>query len=189
MIVNHQFAKPAIILTSGLILTCLTLPVVAAPKQNAISFVGEYKQAQDHRQEADKKLIDNMESVGDWLVQFKLKFGHFPEVGVEEQKATDYLQKKLMKSNPYSVTAIQSNAESKAYCPLRFIHDIGLSDPIREAWEKQIPSDWNAEPGTITIIINEYNNAVIWGAGADHLPIRDYKTNRAYFSWRTFNAY
>jgi hypothetical protein len=160
---------------------------VSAPKQAAINFVNEYKQAQDQRQAADRKIMDNMESVADWLVQFRLKFGHFPQVGVEQDKAIAYLQKKIMKPNPYSVTSVQSAEESKAYCPLNFVHEIGLIDATREAWEKQQPSSWNEQPGTITIIINEYSNAVLWGAGADHLPIRDNKLNKCYLTWRSLD--
>jgi hypothetical protein len=178
-------------LLGRIVVVVLVVPVLSLPasaqKQFPINFVNEFKQAQDRRQEADKKLIDNMERIADWLVQFRLRFGHFPYVGVEQDNATNYLQKKFMKPNPYTVTGVVSTEESKTLCPLRFVHDIGLIDAYRQDWEKKVPSDWKADPGSITIIINECNNVVIWGAGADHLPILDSKNNKCYFTWRSLN--
>jgi hypothetical protein len=151
-----------------------------------INFVNQFKQAQEIRSAADKKLIDNMEACADWLVKFRTHLGHFPFVGPEEDKAIAYLQKKLLKPNPYTITAVASTEEKKAVCPIKFVHDIGLTDAQRETWETKPPQDWRAEPGSITIIVNEYDNLVIWGSGADRNPVIDAKTNKYYLSWRAF---
>jgi len=157
-----------------------------AQKQLPINFVNQFKQAQDIRSAADKKLIDNMEACADWLIKFRTHLGHFPFVGPEEDKAIAYLQTKLLKPNPYTMTAVASTEEKKAVCPIKFVHDIGLTDVQREAWETKPPQDWKAEPGSITIIVNEYDNLVIWGSSADRNPVIDFKTNKCYLSWRAF---
>ena len=167
------------------------IPLLAAPanaqKQYPINFVNAFKQAQDRRQEADNKLIGNMETIAAWLVQFRLKFGHFPEAGVEQDKALHYLQTRIIKPNPYTQTGIASAEESKALCPLRFICESNLNESKRLEWEKKAPPEWRAEPGSITVFINQQTDLVIWGAGADHLPVVDQKNNRSYLAWRTLN--
>ncbi len=160
-------------------------PNAIAQQQHALHFVGAFKQAQDKRIEADKKMLNNMESAADWLVNFKMKYGHFPEPGVEQDNATAFLTKKLFKLSPYSMTGIMSQQEIKA-CPLRFVSDIGLIDCRREEWQKAPPSSWRAEPGTVTAILGD-NYLLIWGAGADQLPIYDSKNNKFSLVWREFS--
>lgn len=163
----------------------LLSPVYA--QQEAFNFVGAYKQAQDKRIEADKKLIENMELAADWLVRFKLKYGHFPEPGVEQDRAVKVLQQRVLKPNPYSVTGAPTALELKAYCPLRFTVDLGLTEARWKDWQKSPQSDWHAEPGSITIVSSTNKAIMIWAAGANHLPVSDSKSTQCYLAWREFN--
>jgi hypothetical protein len=155
-------------------------------QQYAANYVYALKQAQEKRLEADKKLVDFMESLADWLVQFRLKFGHWPEVGVEQDRATKFVREKLLKPNPYCLTGVLSAEESKVSCPVRFVQDQTICDDRRLEWEKTPPSLWKGEPGTITVIYDQYDNIVLWGAGAEHLPVQDCKNNKTFLTWRSF---
>ncbi len=135
--------------------------------------------------EADKALLLNMELTADWLVNFKTKKGHFPEPGVEQDRGIVFLQKSILKASPYSSTGVVSSTEAHP-CPVRFLNELGLTDSRRQEWQKSPPSSWRGEPGTITIITGYQNYFLIWGAGADHMPIYDPKDNHYWLVWREF---
>jgi hypothetical protein len=45
-------------------------------------------------------------------------------------------------------------------------------EEVRED-ETNPPDDWNAPPGTISVIGNQQNLYCVWGAGRDGRPLRD----------------
>lgn len=158
------------------------LPVHA--QQFPLHYVNAFKQAQDKRMAADKKLLDKMEDAADWLTQFRLTNGHFPEMGLEQDKSTSILQSKILLPNPYTVTGVASKEESSKPCPVRFITESGLNQARFQEYQKKAGADWRAEPGTITVLFDPRNAILIWGAGADRQPIFDSKSNQYMIAWR-----
>lgn len=142
-------------------------------EQFPFNFVAAYKTAMERRLEADNKLRGNMQIVADFLFQFRKANGHLPEAGTEEEFCIARIQK-LIKANPYSATGIQSISDLKP-SNIKIVHNCALNDSYRRQWEAQPPADWKAEPGSITAIVSEDNYVLVWGAGADHSPIRDDK--------------
>src|SRR5579883_3117995 len=92
-----------------------------ARQQYPIHFVQAFKLAQERRIDADNKLLANMDSICDWLMYYRLKNGHLPEPGTEEDDCMEKLQK-LIKPNPYSETGVQTKADQKP-CKIRFQWD------------------------------------------------------------------
>lgn len=181
---RHRGAQGAILLASLLI--CLPLPSANAQKHLPFNYVAAYKQAQEARTQADTKLIKIMEDIADFLAQFRRRSGHFPYVGVEENRALELIQKRIARPNPYTTTVIASAEEKQSLCPLQLIRSGVLSRDTRKDWLKKAPEDWKAPPGTITIIMNEKNDLVIWGAAADRQPVINNKNARHYLAWRSF---
>ncbi|MBX9685922.1 MAG: hypothetical protein K2X27_04420 [Candidatus Obscuribacterales bacterium] len=162
--------------------------LLAAPvfgQQYPIHFVNAFKQAQEKRMAADAVLLENMEDAAEWLSAYRKRHGHMPELGLEQERAIKAIQTYMQKPNPYSVTGIQSDAERKP-CALRFVEELSLNEVNRQQWQKQAPSSWRAEPGTITILWNGFDNLLLWGAGADRQPIFDGKSNSYAFAWRRY---
>lgn len=147
-----------------------------AEKQQPFHFVAAYDQAQKARQEADNKLSNNMKRLEDWLARFKNEHNHLPEQGSEQDDAIIELEAYL-NPNPYSQTGIMASRERRA-CPLRFITDLTLDRKKFGQWENAVPDNWVADPGSLTIISNTIDFFLIWGAGADHQPLRSPETKK-----------
>lgn len=159
-----------------------SIPVYAGP-DNAFSYVAAFKQAQEKRQEADRKMRSAIEDAADWLVAFRLKRGHFPEPGVEQDGATAALQRSIFGCNPYSATGVQDSSEKRP-CPIRFVNQSVLGTSQLKQWQQSAPSDWKALPGTVTVIHNNYDYLVLWAASADHNPLFDAKLTKVSLAWR-----
>jgi hypothetical protein len=56
--------------------------------------------------------------------------------------------------------------------------DNSLSEIEAQQWLTQPPDDWQAPPGTISLIGNQQNMYVLWGAGRDGRPLRDPLSHR-----------
>ena len=56
---------------------------------------------------------------------------------------------------------------------IRLSIDNSLSEEEAQQWITNPPDDWQQPPGTISIIGNQSNMYVLWGAGADGRPLRD----------------
>lgn len=167
---------PAIALTSA--------SMADAREQYPIHFVAAYRIAQEKRIDADKKLLANMDSICDWLMYYRMKNGHLPEPGAEEEKCLEKLQQ-IIKPNPYSATGLQSTTALKP-CKIRFQWDYMLSDAKRKEWQTKAPDEWQAEPGTITVIMAHSEFVLVWAAGAEHRPILDDKHKTTFLSWHDF---
>lgn len=140
------------------------------------------------RAEADQKLLVQMEDTADWLVSFKQRMDRWPEPGTEQDEATQYLQRKVLKANPFIDPYPYRDDLSKIpKPPVKFVLDSTLSAKKRETWEKKPPENWKEEPGTITVITNGEKCMLIWGSSADKLPIADYKAKTYPLAWREFN--
>jgi hypothetical protein len=56
--------------------------------------------------------------------------------------------------------------------------DNSLTEEEAREWLTNPPDDWQAPPGTITLIGNQQNMYVCWGAGRNGRPIRDPLSHR-----------
>ncbi len=159
-------------------------PFALAREQYPIHFVYAFRTAQEKRIAADKRLLANMDTICDWLMYYRIKNGHLPEPGAEENEAIEKLQR-IIQPNPYSATGVQTK-ESLQPCKLVFKWDNLLNDIKRKEWQSKAPDDWQAEPGTITVIMAHREFVLVWGAGSEHRPIFDDKHKQTYLSWHDF---
>lgn len=176
-----------VFLASLLILCCLGTAAASPAPLNGMQ-IELYRRGIAMRTEADQKLLSQMEDIADWLVQFNQRYGHFPEPGTEQDEALQYLQRKVLKSNPYIDPYPYKDDLSKIPLPkIKFVLDARLTAKKREEWEKKPPETWSEEAGTITIMTNGEKCLLIWGSTADKSPIADYKAKNYPFAWREFN--
>jgi hypothetical protein len=63
-----------------------------------------------------------------------------------------------------------------------FVRDFGLTVLEVDQYSADPPVDWRAKPGTITVITNDQYLFIIWGAGADGKPLRDFGSKRVRFA-------
>ncbi len=151
----------------------------------------------------DGELFSQMRAVASWVDNYVVWNHRFPELGDESTAAFQQLND-LVPNNPYLpgasyvVPGVPSDNtylknEGEAIIPpmpgskvdgdrIRFVRDYGLTVLAVDEYSKDPPLDWRAAPGTITIITNDQYLFVVWGAGADGKPLRDYSTNRVRFA-------
>lgn len=169
------------------LLLLVSLPPAKA-QQIPLHFVSAFNQAQEKRLKADKKLLDIMENVADWLTDFRFRNGSFPEPGVDQDAALETLRKRILLPNPYTATGVASEDEKKTPCQLHFVSCAGLNAQKYNECVKTPPADWRAEPGSITVYYDHLDAIMIWGAGADHLPIFDSKNGKYMLAWREIGS-
>ncbi len=155
------------------------------------------------RAENDGQLFSQMRAVASWVDNYVVWNHRFPELGDESTAAFQQLND-LVPNNPYRsgasyvVPGVPSDNtylknEGEAIAPpmpgskvdgdrIRFVRDYGLTVLAVDEYSKDPPVDWGAAPGTITIITNDQYLFIVWGAGADGKPLRDYSTNRVRFA-------
>lgn len=152
------------------------LPAESAPPQTPFHFTEAFKLAIKLRQEADDKLYDNMELLSSWMQDYKRQTGRFPEAGSDQYNAEQFFRR-FLKANPYPSTLMQTK-DAGSVCKVRFEYNSQINDQLIDQWRSKAPATWRALPGTIVITTNAENKVLIWGAGADQLPIIDNKTGK-----------
>ncbi|MBY0358941.1 MAG: hypothetical protein K2W82_13130 [Candidatus Obscuribacterales bacterium] len=156
-----------LIVLTAVVLTSFCLPAFAQ-YEKATQYLGVFELASKQRLLADTCLLENMKKLSQWLVTYKSEKGHFPEAGSEQEQAQLFLQTYLQ-ANPY-----MPNSSFK----IRFVDDLGLNQQNCEHWQQISAPSLKAAPGTITVITNNENLLLIWGAGADMRPLVDTKTGK-----------
>lgn len=151
----------------------------------------------------DGQLFDQMRQVASWVDNWVVFNHRFPEVGDETTYALQQLNE-LVPNNPYrsgsaymvsgetvdnaylnqegeqpSPPMADSKVDSDRVC---FVRDYGLTVPEVDQFSADPPVDWRAKPGTITVITNDQYLFIIWGAGADGKPLRDFGSKRVRFA-------
>ncbi len=153
-----------------------------------------------HAQE-DYRLYNQMSKVSDWLAQYCTWNHRFPE-GWEQVAFAKQQLNQLVPNIPYQSGRLQLaqglDAQSDYATPddspvqtpqpvpvaanMDRIQinsaDLSLTDGDIQQYLVQPPEEWTAPPGTITAISNQSTTYVVWGAGADGLPIRDPDSGR-----------
>jgi hypothetical protein len=151
----------------------------------------------------DGVLFNQMHTVAGWVDNW-IVFNHrFPEIGDETTYALTQLNE-LVPNNPYkegsayvvpgeTVDNAYMTNEGEAIAPppadtkvdsdrIRFVRDYGLTALQIDEYSKDPPPNWRENPGTITVITNDQYLFIIWGAGADGRPLRDFGSKRVRFA-------
>jgi hypothetical protein len=151
----------------------------------------------------DGQLFDQMRRVASWVDNWVVMNHRFPEIGDETTYALQQLNE-LVPNNPYqsgSVYMVAGESVDNAYLtqegepippPMTgskedddhvvFVRDFGLTVPEVNQFSVDPPVDWRAKPGTITVITNDQYLFIVWGAGYDGKPLRDFGSKRVRFA-------
>jgi hypothetical protein len=152
------------------------------------------------RASEDARMYDQMSRVSQWVNMYCMLNHRFPEEGDEMKSAKEQLNQ-LIPNPPYSPSSLRlapgldadpQYAQQEAAPGMgvenldtgttldrvHLIFDPSLSELEIQGWRTDPPSDWQEPPGTVTAISNNQSIFVIWGAGADGLPIRDQYSKR-----------
>lgn len=151
----------------------------------------------------DGQLFDQMRQVASWIDNWVVFNHRFPEIGDETTYALQQLNE-LVPNNPYragsaymvsgeSVDNAYLNQEGEQATPpmadskvdgdrVVFVRDYGLTVPEIDQYSADPPVDWRAKPGTITVITNDQYLFIVWGAGFDGKPLRDFGSKRVRFA-------
>jgi len=151
----------------------------------------------------DGQLFDQMRQVASWVDNWVVMNHRFPEIGDETTYALQQLNE-LVPNNPYragsaymvsgeSVDNAYLNQEGEQATPpmadskvdgdrVVFVRDYGLTVPEIDQYSAEPPVDWRAKPGTITVITNDQYLFIVWGAGYDGKPLRDFGSKRVRFA-------
>lgn len=151
----------------------------------------------------DGQLFSQMHTVAGWVDNW-IVFNHrFPEIGDETTYALTQLNE-LVPNNPYkqgsayvvpgeTVDNAYMTNEGEAIAPppadtkvdsdrIRFVRDYGLTALQIDEYSQNPPPSWRESPGTMTVITNDQYLFIIWGAGADGRPLRDFGSKRVRFA-------
>jgi hypothetical protein len=151
----------------------------------------------------DGQMFDQMRQVANWVDNWVVWNHRFPEIGDETTYALQQLNE-LIPNNPYiagSAYMVSGETVDNAYLvqegepqtpPMAdskidsdrivFVRDFGLTVPEIDQYSVDPPVDWRAKPGTVTVITNDQYLFIIWGAGADGKPLRDFGSKRVRFA-------
>lgn len=151
----------------------------------------------------DGQMFSQMRQVANWVDNWVVWNHRFPEIGDETTYALQQLNE-LVPNNPYiagsaymvsgqTVDNAYLNAEGEQATPpmadskidsdrIVFVRDFGLTVLEVDQYSADPPVDWRAKPGTITVITNDQYLFIIWGAGADGKPLRDFGSKRVRFA-------
>lgn len=151
----------------------------------------------------DGQMFSQMRQVANWVDNWVVWNHRFPEIGDETTYALQQLNE-LVPNNPYiagSAYMVSGQTVDNAYLnaegeqettPMAdskidtdrivFVRDFGLTVLEVDQYSLDPPVDWRAKPGTITVITNDQYLFIIWGAGADGKPLRDFGSKRVRFA-------
>lgn len=175
------------------LLICVTTPVSA---QNETV-------AQVERASEDARLLDQMNRVSQSLTMYCMINHRFPEAGDEMNDEKNQLNQ-LVPNPPYSphsmrlaqgldanplfaqqempdVPGVENSDTGSTLDRIRLVFDPSLSELEVQEWRTDPPVDWREPPGTITAISNNQSLFIVWGAGADGLPLRDQFSKQVMF--------
>lgn len=141
--------------------------------------------------QADAQLVEQMYYVAKRLRLFYEKNGRFPADGTEMEDFKSRVLKHLL-FNPYKphVKDEYANEERKEdeKTHLYIATDSGITLDAAKSYRLAPPPTWQADPGTIMVVLNGEGTYWIWGASADRLPVRDPLTNKTRLFARNLKA-
>jgi hypothetical protein len=148
----------------------------------------------------DARMYEQMSKVSQWVNYYTTVNHRFPESGDEMKAAKEELNQ-LIPNPPYnphsmrlapgldadplfaqpehaSVVGVEDSDTGTTLNRVNLIIDLSLTELEIQGWRTDPPVDWQMAPGTVTVISNQQSIFVIWGAGADGLPLRDQYSHR-----------
>ena len=148
----------------------------------------------------DARMYDQMNRISQWINYTTTVNHRFPEYGDEMKDAKEQLNQ-LIPNPPYkprsmrlapgldadtlfaqpehaSVPGVEDPYTGTSLDRINISIDLSLTELEIQGWRTDPPDEWQAAPGTISIISNQQSVWVIWGAGADGLPLRDQYNKR-----------
>jgi hypothetical protein len=163
----------------------------ASPKHPPLELYHQVAEAQAAAEKGNIELREKMELVAGQFKKYRLRAGSFPEPGHPTENLSRRLEQ-LAGTNPFASFPVRTAADESDFaakhstegCTKENIcvcirSDANLSNFQINSLRGSVPEDWQAMPGTITVIHNTENLFALWGAGVDGKPIRD-KTNSQY---------
>jgi hypothetical protein len=154
-------------------------------------------------EQEDGTMFSDMRKVSNWINQYCIWNHRFPEQGDEMREAkaqlnqlipnNPYINNKLylsqgLDADPvYADPSIEPTYSSDyqkvpVYAPsdqaanfkrVKLVMDPSLTEIEIQEWERNPPDEWSADPGTVTVISNQQNLYVVWGAGYNGKPLRN----------------
>lgn len=132
--------------------------------------------------ESARRITGQMASVTSWLIDYGRKKGHFPGEPSELAEAQERLlsivpENPYMPVNPFDLSG-QSLCEKRLPQSLVVRPVYGMGERDISDFADHLPDDWQADPGTITVLTNGRDIAAVWAAAADRRPLKDAATNK-----------
>lgn len=91
--------------------------------------------------------------------------------------ATTVEQPPQNSTTPFKTNSPEATAPPSAV-RIKITADPTVSFVHANEWRKKIPEDWHDAPGTIHIVHNGHDSALIWGAGVEGKPVFDREKQR-----------
>jgi hypothetical protein len=147
---------------------------------NNAQYMEQFRLMMEQLVRADNAMYAQMQMVARRLDAYYAKHGHLPYSGVQQEKFKAAVDHDLP-VNPYKPQTtelyykmkLEEDGRSKMY----FLNDAFLSkDRVRD-YRVKAPEGWQADPGTIMVMVNGEGTYAIWATSADRQPLRDYQRN------------
>lgn len=153
-------------------------PALARPVSQ--KYAALYKEMLAASLNADKLLVNDMQTVAQTLQEFADSQGHFPNTGDDINGMSLELSAVLPK-NPYTnqESKVSANADmldgysQEIVSRAQIIYDPSLAESIVDKLATQPSDTWKAKPGTVVAVTNGYDLCLVWAAGIDERPVRD----------------
>jgi hypothetical protein len=154
------------------------------------------------RPERNGELLSQMRRISSYMEEYSVQNNGFYDQ--EMINALIVQLNQLVPNNPYSHKYLitpddeqtnelepMDNGGQNLSQPNRVsvIVDQSLSDLQAEEDRANPPDEWTGDPGAITVITNNRNLFIVWGAGRNGKPIRDPDTNRVAVLFGHYHLY
>jgi hypothetical protein len=148
------------------------------------------------------ELLSQMRRISSYMEEYSVQNNGFYDQ--EMINALTVQLNQLVPNNPYSHKYLMTpddeqtdelepmdNGGQNLWQPNRVsvIVDQSLSDLQAEEDRANPPDEWTGNPGAITVITNNRNLFIVWGAGRNGKPIKDPDTNRVAVLFGHYHLY
>lgn len=167
------------VLTALILLFAAASPCDSRGLNNA-AYMEQFRVLIEQVIKADNVMFTHMQIVARRLDAYYAAHGHLPYAGVQQEKFKESLDK-VLPANPYNPQTtelyykmkLDQDGRSKMF----FLNDAFLSKDRVKEFRERAPEGWQADPGTIMVMVNGEGTYAIWATSADRQPIRDYQRN------------
>jgi hypothetical protein len=172
--------KRAFAIAFSLIAVCAAQPAVFGKAAVPQGYLEQFKETMKLLLEADNLMYTQMQVVARRVEAFYKRHGRFPEEGVEQERFKASVMN-VMPQNPYKPQTKElyygMKMQEDGRIQFHILNDAYLTKEYVSQYRKQAPRGWQADPGTIMLVLNHNGTYAIWSTSADRLPLRDYQRN------------